>query len=130
MTPQVGFVVFLVATVALLGAVVFTGVKARIRAHIPLVVLTAAALGVTIYFAEKLGELYDLASAGAITPVHLTLAKIATASYVLPIVTGALTLRNRSRRRVHLACALLTLALTVATAITGAWMLFASTPKS
>lgn len=129
MTPQVGFVLFLAVTVTLLGAVVYTGVKARVRVHVPLVIATAAALGITIFYAEKLGELYDLASAGRITPVHLMLAKIATVSYVLPIVTGIRTLRDRSRRRVHLVCALLTLALTLATAVTGAWMILASTPR-
>jgi hypothetical protein len=34
-----------------------------------------------------------------------------------------LTLRNRARRRVHFWAAILTLCLTVATAVTGTWMI-------
>lgn len=128
MSPLVGFIVFLSVTVLLLAAVVVTGLRAQVKVHVPLVFTTVVALAVAIYFAEKLGEHYDLASAGAITPVHLMLAKIATGSYVLPLVSGYMTLRDRSRRRVHLICALFTLTLTVATAVTGAWMLLASTP--
>ena len=71
-------------------------------------------LGVTIVFAERLGHEYDLDAAGAIKPVHLTLAKIATAAYLAPLTTGVMTWRNRRWRRVHLVAACATLALTVA----------------
>ena len=40
--PQVLFPAFLLLTVALLGVVVYTGIKAKLRLHITFVVLTAA----------------------------------------------------------------------------------------
>ena len=75
--------------------------------------LALVSLGVTIVFAKRLGELYDLESAGWITPVHLTLAKLTTAAYLLPITTGILTLRNRRHKRLHFRCAMAVLAMTL-----------------
>lgn len=126
MDPTIGFVASLAATLALLAGVVLTGVRARVRAHLFLVACSVTTLGVTIVFAKSLGEHYDLAAAGTITPVHLALAKLATAAYLLPIASGIATLRDRRHRRLHLRLALLTLALTVLTAITGTWMLLAA----
>jgi hypothetical protein len=121
-TPQVGFPTFLVVTVLLLAAVVMTGLKARVRPHLVLVALALASLGTAIWYAEQLGDYYDLEAAGLITPVHLTLAKTTTVGYVLPLVTGILTLRNRRWRKRHLFCAVLILTLTLLTAVTGSWM--------
>jgi hypothetical protein len=126
MPPLIGFAGFLGLTVSLLGVVVASGLKARLRVHLPAVALALASLGVTIYFAEKLGREFDLKAAGAIYPVHLFVAKVATAAYLLPIATGVRTLRDRTRRRAHFASAMLVLALTVLTAITGTWMLLAA----
>lgn len=126
MSPERGFVVFLVLTLALLGVVVFTGLRAARRVHLTAVALVVATLGTTIYFAEKMGDLYDLAAAGAITPVHLTIAKLTTLAYLAPVVTGILTIRNARWRARHRLCAFTVLALTVATAITGTWMVLAS----
>jgi hypothetical protein len=118
-----GFAVSLGLTLAVLALVVVTGLKGRVALHVPLVVLTLALLGTTIYFAEQLGEHYDLRAAGAITPVHVNLAKVTTAAYLAPIATGIATLRDRSRRRLHLKMALVVLGLTVLTAATGTLML-------
>jgi hypothetical protein len=85
-------------------------------------------LGVAIYYAEQLGEQYDLEAAGAIKDVHLALAKIATLSYLAPIASGIATLRNRARKKLHLVLALTTVALTVAAAVTGTWMILAAEP--
>jgi len=126
MTAEVGFLAFLALTLALLAAVVRTGLRARRRWHLSFVALTVAALGATIFFAEKMGEHYDLDSAGWITPVHLWLAKTTTLGYLAPVVTGALTLRNPAWRPRHRVCAFGVLALTVLTAVTGTWMLLAS----
>ena len=126
MGPAFAFALSLAATLALLALVVVTGVRARVRAHMALVAAAVSSLGVTIFFAERLGEHYDLEKAGAITPVHLALAKLATFSYLLPIVTGIRTWRDRSRRRLHFWSAMFVLALTVLTAITGTWMVLAS----
>jgi hypothetical protein len=80
----------------------------------------------TIWYAEQLGELYDLESAGAIMPVHLALAKITVFAYLLPIVTGVLTLRDRKHKRAHFTCAMVALVLTVLATVTGTWMVLAA----
>jgi hypothetical protein len=116
-------------TVAFLTAVVVTGLRGMITVHIPCVVATLAALVLSIYYALELGEAYDLESAGAIFHVHMAIAKVATASYVLPLVTGVRTLFKSSHRRQHFWSAMLVLALTAAATITGAWMLLLSEPR-
>ena len=90
--------------------------------------ITVISLGITIYFAERLGELYDLESAGRITPIHLMLAKITVGAYLLPVVTGLWTIKDARRRKLHGKIAYLVLALTVATAVTGVMMISSSTP--
>ncbi|MEO0650035.1 MAG: hypothetical protein AAFZ65_05105 [Planctomycetota bacterium] len=126
MDPTTGFLFFLGLTVVLLGAVAWTGFTKRIALHIPLVVASVASLGGAIVFALRLGDLYDLESAGLITPVHLTLAKVATAAYVLPLVTGVQTMFDRERRHRHKQAAFIALGLTLAATATGAWMLLAA----
>ncbi|MHC4894885.1 MAG: hypothetical protein ACYTFV_16385 [Planctomycetota bacterium] len=124
--PIVGFLGFLLTTVLLLVAVTLTGFLRRLALHLPLVVLTVASLVGSIYFALEVGTLYDLEAAGMITPIHLWLAKIATAGYLLPVATGLMTLRNRGHRSLHRAAAFIALGLTVAATVTGMWMLFAA----
>ena len=97
-----------------------------VRKSLTLTPADLASLGVTIWFAERLGEHYDLESAGWITPVHLAVAKLTTAAYLLPIGTGVLTLRNRRHRSLHLRCALTVLALTLLTTGLGLWMILAA----
>jgi len=126
MSPELGFVLFLLVTLALLGLVVATGLAARRRIHLTCVALAVASLGTTIYFAERMGHHYDLAAAGAITPIHLFLAKATTLAYLLPLTTGVLTIRNATWRPWHRRAAFLVLGATVATAVTGTWMLLAS----
>lgn len=128
MDPTLGFLLFLALTLVALGATVVTGVRGRVKLHLPCVGASVVLLGVTIWFAEQLGREFDLDSAGAITPVHLALAKLATLSYLLPLVTGVMTLRNRRHRKLHLALALFTLGLTVAAAVTGTWMILVAEP--
>lgn len=126
MTPERGFVAFLALTLVLLAAVVWTGLGAQRRIHLPCVAATLAALGTTIFFAEQMGDHYDLASAGWITPVHLWLAKATTLLYLAPLATGILTIRDARWRPRHRVAAFTVLALTVATAATGTWMLLAA----
>ena len=126
MSPDYGFPLFLVLTVLLLGGVVATGLRGVLPLHLALVALALVSLGVTIFFAKRLGELYDLESAGWITPVHLTVAKLTTAAYLLPITTGVLTLRNRRHRCVHFRCAMAVLAMTLVTTGLGVWMILAA----
>lgn len=127
MSPELVFALLLLLTVALLGATAWTGKRARRRAHLALVALTLAALGASIAAAKQLGDVYDLASAGRITPVHLALAKVTTACYLLPLATGIATLRAPRVRAWHARAAWLVLGLTLLTTVTGAWMLLAST---
>lgn len=126
MSPDRGFPFFLVLTVLLLGGVVASGLRGKLRLHLALVASALGSLGVTIAFAKQLGELYDLASAGWITPVHLTVAKLTTAAYLLPIATGVMTLRDRRHKRWHLRCALTVLAMTLVTTGLGLWMILAA----
>lgn len=118
-----GFVVFLATTLALLVLVVLTGLAAKRRWHIPLVVASVGALAMTIHYALLLGKLYDLPAAGWITPVHLAIARVATACYLLPVVTGIRTIFVPSTRRLHRKVAFLVLAMTLLTAITGTAMI-------
>lgn len=124
MSPGTGFVVFLAATLALLGCVVATGLRAQRRRHIALVVLAVAALGLTIRYAVLLGKLFDLPAAGMITPIHLSLAKVTSACYLLPVATGIRTIFDARAKRWHRRAAFLVLGMTVATAITGTLMLW------
>lgn len=117
------FLGFLVLTVALLGGVVATGTMGRVRPHLVLVAATLVSLATTIYWAERLGDEYDLASAGWVTTVHLFLAKLTTLAYLLPLATGLRTLRNRAHRPAHKLAAYVTLGLTLVTFVTGAAML-------
>ena len=126
MSPDFGFVAFLGVTVVLLGGVVATGLRRRLRVHLVLVALAVSSLGATIWFAEQLGELYDLEAAGWVKPLHLTLAKLTTAAYLLPIGTGFATLRDRRRRPLHFKAAMAVLALTAVATGTGIWMLLAA----
>ena len=84
--------------------------------------MTVLSLSVAIYYAILLGDLYDFEAAGWIYPTHMWIAKVATASYVLPLTTGLLTLKNPKMRGKHRWCAFLVVALTLAAAGTGAAM--------
>lgn len=121
-----GFLTFLFTTVALLVFVVWSGLRARRKVHLTTVAFTVATLGLAIYYAEQLGELYDLDAAGAITPVHLTIAKLTTLSYLVTVVFGFLTLRNPALRRRHRAIAFFTLGMTLLAFVTGSWMILAA----
>jgi len=129
LNPLALFVALFAVTLALLGAVVMTGLRARRRAHLVLVAFSVLALGATIWAAERLGHSYDLASAGRIFPIHLALAKTAAASFALPLVTGIATLRNPRLRRWHASAAWLALVLTVSAAVTGTLMVAWAAPR-
>lgn len=128
MGPTTGFVVFLLITLACLGAVILTGRAARRAAHLSCVAAAVACLGVTIYFAEQLGGLYDLEAAGWITPTHLILAKVTVVAYLIPVVTGLRTIRDEAGKGLHCKAAHLVIALTVLTAISGTAMVLMATP--
>lgn len=128
MTITTGFLGSLALTLVALGVTFWSGHNARLRVHLPAVACSVALLLVTIWYAEQLGREYDLEAAGRIKPVHLTLAKLATAAYLAPLVTGVMTWRNRRWRNVHRIAAFATLLLTVAAAATGTWMVFAAEP--
>jgi hypothetical protein len=123
MGVEQGFVGFLILTVALLGAVAWTGFRAQRRWHLRLVVVAVVSLAMAIRYALLVGRLYDLESAGIITPIHMAMARIATAAYLLPVITGLGTLRDPSWRRWHRRAAFTVIVLTVLAAVTGAAML-------
>jgi len=128
MSATAGFLVFFALTLIGLGCAVATGLRARRRLHIPCVAVSLACLAATIYYAKALGHHFDLKSAGAITPIHLTLAKVTTALYLLPVATGITTIFRPATRRWHRRVAFLVIAMTVVTAITGTAMLLMSKP--
>jgi hypothetical protein len=130
MPPLIGFSAALGLTLLLLGLVVYTGLRARRRAHLIGVAGALLALATAIYYAEQLGEHYDLESAGWIKDVHLLMAKLAVIAYLLPIASGLVTLRRPKTRPLHRRLAFLTLFLTIATAVTGTIMLYKATPRS
>ena len=105
-----------------------TGYKAKRKWHLTSVAGAVACLLATIYYALELGELYDLESAGVITPIHLTMAKVNTAAYLLPVITGIRTLKNPKARKLHGRVAWSVLILTVFTSATGGLMLLWATP--
>jgi len=127
-TSGIGFVAFLVVTLALLAGAILAGRRARRRRHLSLVAATFASLGATIYFAERLGEQFDLESAGWLYPFHLAVAKTAVLLYVLPVATGIATLRQARWRRWHARAAWAVVSFTVATAVSGTAMLLAARP--
>ena len=128
MTPIASFALAFGVTLIALGVVVWSGLRAKRRVHIPAVGFTLAALGVTIYYAYRLGHVLDLQSAGVITPIHLTLARVATVALLLPVVTGIRTLFVPGGRKLHARLAWFALALVVATAITGVIMVSLAQP--
>ena len=123
MSPEYGFLGALLTTVALLLGAVFTGRARRIRAHVGFVSAAVMCLAIAIFFALKVGELYDLEKAGRITPIHLTLARITTVSFLWPLLTGPLAARGKINPTLHKTGAYLALVLTLAATITGVMML-------
>jgi len=126
--PTAGFLASLALTLVCLGGAVLTGLKARRKPHFCFVGGAVLLLVSTIYFALELGELYDLESAGIVTPIHMTMARINTAAYALPLVTGLRTLKNPQGRKLHGRMAWCVLAFTVLTSATGGLMLLWATP--
>lgn len=120
---EVGFLTALLVTVGFLVGALVTGRRRRIRAHVRFVACAVLTLGVAIYFALETGKLYDLEAAGRITPIHLGLARITTALYLWPLVTGPLAHRDRIPRGVHRVGAWLALLMTLAATVTGVMML-------
>ncbi|MFT4649178.1 MAG: hypothetical protein ACI87O_000519 [Planctomycetota bacterium] len=123
MSAELGFLGFLILTVVLLGAVAWTGFKAQRRLHLRLVVLAVISLAMAIRYALLVGPHYDLESAGVITPIHMAVARVATVSYLLPVITGLRTLKNPSGLALHRKAAFLVIGLTLLAAVTGAIML-------
>lgn len=126
--PSIGFAGSLILTLLFLGLAVNTGLQAKRAKHFFAVGASVLMLVATIYFALGLGELYDLEAAGWITPVHMKMARVNTAAYLLPVATGIATLRNPRRRKLHGRVAFLILFFTICTAATGTLMLLWSTP--
>ena len=123
MTPTIGFIGSLVLTLVCLGVAVVTGYKAKRKVHLSSVTGAVILLVLTIYYAIELGELYDLHYDSMITIVHLNVAKVNTAAYLLPVITGLRTLKDPAGRKLHGRVAWSVLILTVFTAVTGCIML-------
>ena len=134
MSPVAAFTVWFFITVTLLLTAAYFGRTAarapeRRKIHVIFVLLTAGALAWTIKVAYDVGALYDLASAGWITPVHLAIAKVATGFLVFPIVAGILAWRDGKQRRAHAFLAWCAMVLIVLAAVTGTIMILLAQPK-
>jgi len=128
LTPTIAFAAAFLVTLALLVVVAWSGMRAKRRVHIPAVGLAVVALAVTIWFAYRLGAVYDLESAGVITPIHLFLARFATLSIVITIVFGLRTLFVPKSLRFHKRLAWFSLTIVVLAAITGVVMIVLASP--
>ena len=126
MNPAVLFLGSAAIAAVLLVGVVMTGRAARRRAHLTLVALTLVALATAVLSAERLGAEYDIEGAGWITPVHLWIAHLTVVGLLLPVGSGLLTLKRPRTRRLHGRRAFVALAMTMLSAVTGAWMLLAA----
>jgi len=122
------FISLLVLTLVLLSGAVASGLGRRRRTHFALVASVFVSLGLTIWAAERLGTIYDFASAGLMKPIHLALAKAASLSYLLPLITGIRLLRGAGSRGAHRLSAFFAILLTVIAAVTGVWMILLATP--
>jgi hypothetical protein len=132
------FLLALLATLALLGGVVASGVRHRRRAHYVLVVAFFASLGVTVWRAEVLGAAGGGLHFEAAATAQL-LHRIAvglTFALVPPLVGTGVRLaratpdREPARRRTHRATAMAFVAGVVASAALGAvmtWQALAAT---
>mgnify|MGYP003662163601 CR=1 FL=1 len=132
MDPMIEFVLAFLCTVFALAGVLWTGFRWRIKRrrglHLSLVGVSVCLLIWTIIAALDLGTGYDLDSAGRIYPVHMFLARLATAGLVLPVVTGTITLRTGKLHRYHRIGAVTAFGLVVMAATTGIWMILAAAP--
>jgi hypothetical protein len=128
MDPVSAFLTALVTTVVFLASAAVMGRRRRIKPHVLLVGCAVLSLGVAIVFALRVGELYDLEAAGAITPIHLNLARITTATYLWPLATGPLAAKGKVSPRVHRTGAYVAITLTLAATVTGALMLMGAEP--
>lgn len=124
MSAGAGFLAWFSLTLALLGAVVWTGRCRRRALHVLCVALVVGALWMTVRYAYELGDVYDLDAAGWITPFHLTLAKVNTALLLAPVITGLRTWFVPAALRWHKRVAYAVLALTLVTAASGGVMLW------
>ncbi len=105
-----------------------TGLKHKRKPHYVLVACAVVLLGVTVYYAQQLGHEYDLQTAGVITPIPLALAKSTVVAYLLPLVSGFMTMRDIRRKKLHFKLAMFVLLMTLLTFATGLMMIMAATP--
>lgn len=122
---------FLLTLVSLLG-VMWSGwtwrTKRKRGLHLSLVALTVGLLGFTIVLALELGPAYDLEAAGWIYPVHMALARVATVSLLLPVITGIRVILGGEVGKAHRITALVAFGLVAAAAVTGFWMVYLAPP--
>jgi len=116
-----------VTTLALLAGALWTGWRARRRAHLWLAPLAIVALAVTVVLTERLLRAAEFPQQAM--RIHLAFAKTAAVLVVPVILSGLWLLRRPRARRLHLVCVGLFLALAVAATGTGIWVFSLSTPR-
>jgi Na+/H+-dicarboxylate symporter len=120
------------AALAALAAAVVTGRRRQRRLHLCVAPAAVVLLALAIVAAERLGRARSFPPAAM--DVHLIFAKTA-ACLVLPVIASGLLLararggRERTWRRVHVACVCVFLVGTATATATGVWVFSLSLPR-
>jgi general stress protein CsbA len=128
MPPTQIFWLALVATVVLIAASLWTGLRRRRRPHLWLGPLTIVMLVVTIVLTEQLVARYEFPD--DTKAVHLPLAKVGGLLALPVVLTGLWLWRSERARRWHKIAVWTWLAAVVAAAVTGVWMFAHGTPRA
>ncbi|MCH2100942.1 MAG: hypothetical protein MK209_03365 [Planctomycetes bacterium] len=120
-------VIALVVTVLLLSCTIWTGVRAKRRAHYPFAVATVLALAFAIVQARIYGEVFDIPRLRL--QVHLSLAFTSLSLLPCAVITGILLIRKASVRRWHRFFTWSFVVVTVIAMVAALWMLAGATPK-
>jgi hypothetical protein len=125
---QTGLFVSLGVTVLLLAVALVFAFKHKPRAHIGCICGFLACFLVTLYFAETLGQRYDLSQPSKW--IHLSLAIWTTLFTLAPITTGLQHWRGKWKVQTHKRLAWVWGACLLAALGTGIWMLSAGAVKA
>lgn len=121
------FVIALVVTVLLLGCTIWTGLRAKRRAHYPFAVATVLALAYAIVQARIYGESFDIPQLRL--KIHLSLAFTSLGLLPCAVTTGVLLIRKAAVRRWHRLFTWSFVVVTVMAMATALWMLAGATPQ-
>ncbi len=120
MPPALPFWIAFVATVVLLAAALWTGLRRRRRVHLWLGPLTIVSLAVTVVLTEQLVRRYEFPP--EVLRTHLVFAKAGGLLALPVIVTGIWLWRSERARRWHKIAVFVWIAAVLTATGTGLWM--------